>query len=142
MSFFQTRHSLKIVVKLSLLCFATTLKSCSEILFGFQVTYRVGQIVRCKRNNAAGVIVGWDETPKAPEASKADDDFPYYLVLIDTIEANTIYDQLLYLAEEELIMEERLHKRITNLGVSKYFETYQNGRYLMRPWLQEIYPRD
>ena len=142
MSFFQTRHSLKIVVKLSLLCFATTLKSCSEILFGFQVTYRVGQIVRCKRNNAAGVIVGWDETPKAPEASKADDDSPYYLVLIDTIEANTIYDQLLYLAEEELIMEERLQKRITNLGVSKYFETYQNGRYLMRPWLQEIYPSD
>ena len=89
------------------------------------------------------MIVGWDETPKAPEASKADDDdSPHYLVLIDTIEANTIYDQLLYLPEEELIIEERLHKRITNLGISKYFETFQNGRYLMRPWLQEIYPRD
>ena len=87
------------------------------------------------------MIVGWDETPKAPEALESDDS-PHYLVLMDTIEANTIYDQLLYLPEEELTTEERFHKRISNLGVSRYFETFQNGRYLMRPWLQEIYPRD
>ena len=67
---------------------------------------------------------------------------PHYLVLMDTIEANTIYDQLLYLSEENIVLEERPQKRITNLGISKYFERYQNGRYLMRPWLQNIYPRD
>ena len=93
------------------------------------------------------MIVGWDEIPRQEPVSKVSEEemvnvSPHYLVLMDTIEANTIYDQLLYLSEENLIPEERPHKRITNLGVNKYFERYQNGRYLMRPWLQDIYPRD
>ena len=51
------------------------------------------------------------------------------------------YDQLRYLAQSEI---EAIGKpgKILNLAVGDYFERYHNGKYVMRPWLQNMYPRD
>ena len=71
---------------------------------------------------------------------------PHYLILMDSIESNVIYDQLRYLAQEEIEAKSNYGghypKRITNLAVKEFFEDYRDGKYVMRPWLQNIYPRD
>ena len=107
------------------------------------MAYRVGQIVKCHPDQASGVIVGWDEVPIAPstiEISPENSQLPHYLILMDTIEANLVYDQLRYLAQTDI--QASAKKRIINLAVGDYFENYQHGRYVMRPWLEGIYPRD
>ena len=95
----------------------------------------------------SGVIVGWDEQCTAPKEyikSKPPEypiDKPHYLILMDSIEANVVYDQYRYVAQNE-IETSRRPKRITSVTSIDYFENYQNGRYQPRPWLQQIYPRD
>ena len=109
-----------------------------------QVLYEVGQIV--KVNQITGVIVAWDEECKAPpeffktKPNEYQTDIPHYLVLMDSIEAGVVYDQYRYLAQNE-IEPARSPKRVTSVTSVDYFENYQNGRYQLRPWLQEIYPR-
>ena len=66
---------------------------------------------------------------------------PHYLILMDSIEADVTYDQLRYLAQNEIVPANR-HHRILNLALGDYFESYHNGKYVMRPWLQNMYPRD
>jgi len=126
----------------------------------YSVNFRVGEIVRCiDGDKASGVIVGWDEniedlTDETSNAimpseirkaqqdkSKANLHLPHYLILMDSIEAVVTYDQLRYLAQSEI---EAIGKpgKILNLAVGDYFERYHNGKYVMRPWLQNMYPRD
>ena len=68
---------------------------------------------------------------------------------MDTIQANVVYDQLRYLAQNEIEIHPSTTnsggnpvKRITNLAVGEFFEAYKDGKYVMRPWLQNIYPKD
>ena len=66
---------------------------------------------------------------------------PHYLILMDSVEADVTYDQLRYLAQSEIVPANS-HGRILNLALGDYFERYHNGKYVMRPWLQNMYPRD
>ena len=66
---------------------------------------------------------------------------PHYLILMDSVEADVTYDQLRYLAQSEIVPANN-HGRILNLALGDYFESYHNGKYVMRPWLQNMYPRD
>ena len=97
--------------------------------------------------SVTGVIVGWDEQCKAPQnilESKPEDypiDQPHYLVLMDSIEANVVYEPYQYAAQNEVELS-RNPKKITSVTSGDYFERYQNGKYHPRPWLKQIYPRD
>lgn len=112
----------------------------------FQVQYKVGEVVRWTEGKVTGVIVGWDEKAKFPAHEMYEEkiakhkDLPHYLIVMDSTEAQVVYDQLRYLAQPDIELVEP-PKRIFSMAVSKYFEHFHNGRYLMRPWLQQIYPR-
>ena len=59
--------------------------------------------MRCIKDKASGVIVGWDEEPAQDfEDFKSTQNLPHYLILMDSVEANVIYDQLRYLAQNEI----------------------------------------
>ena len=117
----------------------------------FQVLFRVGEVVKVKHKisgrSVTGVIVGWDEQCKAPKnilEHKPEDypiDQPHYLVLMDSIEANVVYEPYQYAAQNEVELS-RNPKKITSVTSGDYFEKYQNGKYHPRPWLKQIYPRD
>lgn len=111
------------------------------------VKYRVGQVIKHKEWGYRGVIVGWDESAKAPDgwlndmhpADKPEwRKLPNYAVLVDTRDRLT--PQMGYVVEENL--EVLSNQRIFHPLVEHYFENFDGAQYLPRPWLKSVYPHD
>ncbi|XP_033636099.1 uncharacterized protein LOC117297079 isoform X1 [Asterias rubens] len=111
-----------------------------------KVKFRVGQVIRHKTWGYRGVIVGWDETAKAPEdwigrmhgSHKHWRSLPNYSVLVDSRDRSD--DQTTYVAEENI--EIIKNTKVQHPQVEEYFEKFDGTRYLARPWLKKIYPHD
>ncbi|KAK0424936.1 hypothetical protein QR680_008934 [Steinernema hermaphroditum] len=109
------------------------------------VKYRVGQVVRHKVHGYRGVIIGWDETARAPEnwlrrihgAHKEWRDLPNYTVAVDT--RDRVTPQIAYVVEENIELD---GNTVFHPLVKHYFESFGGGRYALRPALREMYPDD
>jgi len=110
------------------------------------VQFRVGQVVKHKRWGYRGVIIGWDETARAPaswleEMHKGNPTWrgqPNYAVLVDTRDRPA--PQITYVPQENL--EVVKHTAILHPSTEDYFENFDGSQYLPRPWLRTVYPRD
>jgi len=110
------------------------------------VRYRVGQVIKHARWGYRGVIVGWDETARAPEAwiramhngNKGWSKQPNYAILVDTRDRPA--PQITYVPQENIEIVK--HTKILHPSVEDYFETFDGSQYLPRPWLRGIYRRD
>ena len=112
----------------------------------FQVKFRIGQVIKHKRFKYRGVIVGWDETTKAPEnwikqmhGNRPEwRKQPNYSVLVDTRDREGA--QTTYVVQEN--MEVVKNTKILHPKLDDHFENYDGSQYLPRPWLRERYPLD
>ena len=110
------------------------------------VSYRVGQVIKHKKWDYQGVIIGWDLTAKAPpewiEQMHGDNvhwkDQPNYAILIDTRDRPA--PQLSYVPQENIKIIK--NKKILHPAIDQYFEQFDGAQYLPRPWLRALYPRD
>jgi len=110
------------------------------------VQFRVGQVVKHKRWGYRGVIIGWDETARAPaswleEMHKGNPTWrgqPNYAVLVDTRDRPA--PQITYVPQENLQVVK--HTAILHPSTEDYFENFDGSQYLPRPWLRTVYPRD
>jgi len=110
------------------------------------VNFRVGQVVKHKRWGYRGVIIGWDETARAPaswieEMHKGSPDWrlqPNFAILVDTRDRPA--PQITYVPQENL--EVVKHTKILHPSTDDYFENFDGSQYLPRPWLRTVYPRD
>jgi len=110
------------------------------------VKYRVGQVIKHARFGYRGVIIGWDETARAPEAwikemhknHKEWRKQPNYAILVDT--RDRTIPQITYVPQENLHVIR--HTKILHPSVDDYFENYDGSQYLPRPWLRAVYRRD
>jgi len=110
------------------------------------VQFRVGQVVKHKRWGYRGVIIGWDETARAPgswleEMHKGNPRWrgqPNYAVLVDTRDRPA--PQITYVPQENLDVVK--HTAILHPSTEDYFENFDGSQYLPRPWLRTVYPRD
>lgn len=110
------------------------------------VEFRVGQVVKHKLWGYHGVIIGWDETAKAPKdwlkamhGGHAEwKEQPNYAVLVDTRDRPA--PQLTYVPQENIEPVKSI--TIKHPSVDDYFEKYDGSQYLPRPWLKTVYPRD
>ncbi|CAI8048688.1 F-box only protein 21 [Geodia barretti] len=126
----------------------------NEVYFGqskkprdLSVKFSVGRIVRHKTANYEGVVIGWDEVAKAPDKwirhyygnRKGVELTTHYLVLVDSkyIASGTPY---YYVPQEDL--EFGALQQLRCPEVSEFFERFQNGRYVPKPWLRDRYPMD
>nr|CAB3262228.1 uncharacterized protein LOC100178877 [Phallusia mammillata] len=111
-----------------------------------KVQYRVGQVIKHKKFGYHGVIVGWDETCKAPEfwikqnhgPNQHWKNQPSYAVLVDTRDRPG--GQTTYVVEENIAVI--LNTKIVHPNINDYFDFYDGAQYHMRPALQTIYPND
>lgn len=111
-----------------------------------QLRYRVGQVIKHTRWGYRGVIIGWDETARAPdvwikEMHKENRNWskqPNYAILVDTRDRTA--PQITYVPQENL--EVVKHTKILHPSVEDYFEQFDGSQYLPRPWLRSIYRRD
>ncbi|TRY73788.1 hypothetical protein TCAL_01946 [Tigriopus californicus] len=110
------------------------------------VKYRVGQVVKHKLWGYHGVIVGWDETARAPESwikqMHGDNAHwrtqPNYHILVDTRDRPA--PQFTYVPQENLEIVKQV--KILHPSIEEYFESFDGSQYLARPWLKGVYPKD
>ncbi len=110
------------------------------------VLLRVGQVVRHRLWGYHGVVIGWDETARAPEKwlrqmhgqNTGWRQQPNYSVLVDTRDRPA--PQVTYVPQENLEVVRQV--KILHPSVDEYFEHFDGSQYLPRPWLKGIYPRD
>jgi hemimethylated DNA binding protein len=110
------------------------------------VKYRVGQVIKHFRWGYKGVIIGWDESARAPESwiqqmhgdHKEWRTQPNYAVLVDTRDRPV--PQITYIPQENI--EVVKHTKVLHPSVEDYFENFDGSQYLPRPWLKAIYRRD
>ncbi|XP_070568963.1 uncharacterized protein [Ptychodera flava] len=111
------------------------------------VKYRVGQVIKHKLWGYRGVIIGWDETAKAPEQwlkqmHPADKPHwrkqPNYSILVDTRDRPQA--QVTYIPQENI--EIVSNTKVIHPALDDYFEAYDGSQYLPRPWLRVLYPHD
>jgi len=110
------------------------------------VKFRVGQVVKHLRFGYKGVIIGWDETARAPEdwlkeMHKNHKEWrkqPNYALLVDTRDRTV--PQITYVPQENIKVIQ--HTKILHPSVENYFENFDGSQYLPRPWLRSIYRRD
>lgn len=109
-----------------------------------KIRFRIGDVVMHKYKQLRGVIVGWDYKAQAPpeylkELYKTKEaDQPNYLIAIDT--RDRLNPQFTYTPDENL--ELLTNVRVIHPNIDEYFEFYDGSRYIPRPWLQAIYPKD
>jgi len=110
------------------------------------VKYRVGQVVKHAKWGYKGVIIGWDETARAPDdwlsqmhGENAEwKTQPNYAVLVDT--RDRAVPQITYVPQQN--MQVIKYTKIMHPAVDDYFEHFDGSQYLPRPWLKAIYRRD
>lgn len=112
-----------------------------------EVRYRVGQVVVHKDLGYRGVIVGWDTTAKAPQSwlhkmHQGDQthwrEMPNYSILVDTRDRKI--PQKTYEPEENLVLVK--NTKVIHPWLDDYFNGFDGSRYIPRPWLKILYPRD
>ncbi|KAJ8355741.1 hypothetical protein SKAU_G00185350 [Synaphobranchus kaupii] len=112
------------------------------------VLHRVGQVVMEKRNHMVGVIVSWDDRLKAPqswvkkmysdsEVQRAEDT-PHYKVIFSGPGPSSFL--VGYLPQASLELFNGLKPEIPT--IERYFSHYDGKRFVMKPWLQELFPDD
>lgn len=108
------------------------------------IHFKVGDVVLHKQRKFRGVVVGWDYTALAPTEylkeyySTKEANQPNYLVAIDT--RDRLNPQFTYTPDDNL--ELLKYVKIIHPSLDDYFEYFDGTRYVPRPWLQEIYPKD
>lgn len=110
------------------------------------VRFRVGQVVKHSRWGYKGVIIGWDETARAPDAwikemhreNRGWSRQPNYAILVDTRDRPA--PQITYVPQENISVIK--HTKVLHPSVDDYFEQFDGSQYLPRPWLRAIYRRD
>lgn len=111
------------------------------------IKYRIGQVIKHKRWGYRGVIIGWDETARAPkhwfDANHPPDKphwqtQPNYAILVDTRDRLT--PQMTYVPEENF--EILSNVKILHPAIDEYFESFDGAQYLPRPSLRAVYPHD
>lgn len=110
------------------------------------IRYRIGDVVENTNKGYKGVIVGWDYEAQVPtdliiEMYKNHKHWmkePNYLVAIDT--RFRAIPQFAYLSEE--ILQLVSHTRVIHPNLENYFESFDGTRYVPRPWLHKVYPKD
>ncbi|XP_065587003.1 F-box only protein 21-like [Cyrtonyx montezumae] len=111
------------------------------------IQFSVGQVVVHKRFGYSGVIVGWDVKARAPEEwlqrkypqEKQDvKDTPHYRILINN--ASGFGKSTIYVPEEEITVT--VGTEVHHPDVEVYFCGYDGSKYILQPWLRDIYPHD
>ncbi|XP_041660708.1 si:dkey-261l7.2 [Cheilinus undulatus] len=112
------------------------------------VFLRVGDVVIERNHNRLGVIVSWDPEPRAPAEwlKKMYSNFegyqaqhtPHYKVLFSGPTSSSVF--VGYLPQTQL-------QRITGVRpdipmLENYFTHFDGERFVMQPWLREIFPED
>ena len=95
-----------------------------------------------------GVIVGWDYKALAPQEymdmylDLAETKQPHYLIAVDTRDRPT--PQFVYVPQEKLKLAETIPFHVIHPNLDNYFEYYDSKKvkYIARPFLQWIYPKD
>ncbi|NXN25681.1 FBX21 protein, partial [Nycticryphes semicollaris] len=112
------------------------------------IRFSVGQVIVHRRLGYSGVIIGWDGKAKAPEEwlqhkyppAKQDlKDTPHYRILIN--KANGFGKSTAYVPEEEITIIVGLEV-VHHPDMEAYFSGYDGSKYIMKPWLEKIYPQD
>ena len=68
---------------------------------------------------------------------------PHYGLLCDMRESENAFEDFQYCPQDELQQPLDTFKgKIVNNYIDRYFEGFENGKYIMRPWLKKIYPVD
>lgn len=112
------------------------------------VFLRVGEVVMETRGHMVGVVVSWDPELRAPqewidrvysisEGLKAENT-PHYKVLFSGPGHSSVI--IGYLPQTQL-------ERITGMrpdipSLENYFTHYDGERFVMQPWLRELFPED
>jgi len=117
-----------------------------------RVKYRVGQVFVHKVHGYKGLIVGWDEVPKAPEAwfkrmgvSEADQKKPMYSVLVDSRDRDDDGSRT-YVNEKNIVLckspDDSFDFKHKDLG--SYVESFSRKMNLFypRPPVRKRYPKD
>ncbi|KAL7641896.1 UNVERIFIED_CONTAM: hypothetical protein RMT77_007770 [Armadillidium vulgare] len=110
-----------------------------------EVKYRIGQVIRHKKSNYIGVIIGWDETCKAPDlwikqmhgSNHNWRNQPNYSVLVDVRYRPN--PQTTYVVQENI---EIVKEQVDHPEIDDYFDSFDGAQYLAQPWLKAIYPLD
>ncbi|CAK8679382.1 unnamed protein product [Clavelina lepadiformis] len=110
------------------------------------VKYRVGQTIKHKKYGYKGVIVGWDESCRAPDSwirtnhrgEERYRDSPHYAVLVDMRDRRGVQDT--YVAEENI--EIITNTKVRHPHLNDYFDFYDGAQYHMRPAMKVLYPHD
>ncbi|XP_076129448.1 uncharacterized protein LOC143110440 isoform X1 [Alosa pseudoharengus] len=112
------------------------------------VLHRVGHVVMESQNNMVGVIVGWDAELRAPpnwikkrytppELQSAVDS-PHYKVVFSGPASSSI--MVGYLPQSALRRIRGYKPEIPTLDL--YFSDFDGEKFVMKPWLEQIYPED
>ncbi|XP_061563153.1 uncharacterized protein LOC133418475 [Cololabis saira] len=112
------------------------------------VFLRVGEVVMERNGHMVGVVVSWDTELRAPpewidkvysnsENTKSEKT-PHYKVLFSGPGPSSL--RIAYLPQTQL-------ERITGIRpdiptLEKYFTHYDGTRFVMQPWLRELFPED
>ena len=112
----------------------------TQFFFSFLLFYEFSS------NYVSFFPVGWDQTAHAPEnwlnqMHNGHPEWkkqPNYCLLVDTRDREQ--PQMTYVPEEN--MEVIRGTKVLHPKVDDYFETYDGGQYLPRPWLRTLYPFD
>ncbi|XP_072912538.1 uncharacterized protein [Hemitrygon akajei] len=111
------------------------------------VKYRVGDVFKHKHEGFRGVIVGWDENARAPEEwlnEKYPSDFqnlkhtPHYKVLVHANDGTNSITR--YIPEEDIVLLTGV--QVNHPLLPSFFIMFDGHRYIMMPWLKQIYPHD
>ncbi|XP_068609865.1 uncharacterized protein si:dkey-261l7.2 isoform X2 [Brachionichthys hirsutus] len=112
------------------------------------VFLRVGEVVMERRGHMIGVIVSWDPELRAPsawvervysnsEGLKAENT-PHYKVLFSGPRASSVL--VAYLPQTQLERVTGTRPDIPSL--EEYFTHFDGKRFVMQPWLRELFPED
>lgn len=112
------------------------------------VFLRVGDVVMERRGNMIGVVVSWDSELRAPpewieriysshEGPKVEKT-PHYKVLFSGPTSTSVF--VGYLPQTQLERIQGMRPDIATL--ENYFTHFDGERFVMQPWLREIYPED
>ncbi|KAG7460832.1 hypothetical protein MATL_G00203100 [Megalops atlanticus] len=112
------------------------------------VLHRVGQVVLEKGNGMVGVIVSWDHRLKAPaewikrmysdsELQRVEDT-PHYKVIFNGPGPSSL--MVGYLPQSSLELFSGFQPEIPTL--EHYFSHFDGKQFVMKPWLQELFPED
>ncbi|KAM6954393.1 uncharacterized protein FYW47_013349 [Aplochiton taeniatus] len=112
------------------------------------VFLKVGEVVMERRGHMVGVVVSWDPELKAPQEwiSRVYSDSeetkavhtPHYKVLFQGPGPTSL--MVAYLPQTQLERVTGMRPDIPTL--EQYFTHFDGERFVMQPWLREIYPED